>query len=381
MRPKPISVRKAPRPGTPDKLFAQVILSAQSQVLKLWEEGDRLITKNSLQCDDEIQFEKSTGRSYYQCQPHFWQCFWSGKTSAPPALKIDLFGQTFTVKARAAFAPIPVYSNAPRFYQIIKGPAGGLNFHYGVQVELEVVELPGNSWPIILTDTCRDSWLPQRIYSYSTHDQKKEEGLHWDNFDRNIFIDRFYVSNQQVNEWKLLIGQEDKVIKDRKLWPSPALLNRDEQVKYCNFWGKRVLEAKLFQAAAMPPSDFKNPLATRIIRYDTPWQRDHSKSFLGIARINQDYQLTPLDCQLAQVKGCENKLFTTDSVSWMGMNFPLGFFPEHLINYFQPSKNLKTSSQFIWPSAEDHQLGFWKYWKGSQSDYPVAFRCYEEVSL
>lgn len=381
MRPKTIAIRKAPRPSTPDKLFAQVILSAQSQILKLWEEGDSFIKQDSLKCDEELAFDEAIGRSYYQCQPHFWQCFWSGKASRPAELKIDLFGQTFTVKAKPAFSPIPAYSNSPRYYEIVKGPVDELNFHYGVQVELEVMELPGYSWPMILTDTCRDSWLPQRIYNYSTSDLKKDEGFLWDNFNRNIFIDRFYVTNQQVNEWRLLNGQNEKVITDRKLWPAPALLNREEQVKYCTFWGKRVLEAKLFLAASIPPSDYKNPLATRILRYDTPWQRDHSKSFLGMARINQDYQLTPLDCQLAQVKGCETKFFTNDSVSWMGMNFPLGFFPEHLVNDIQPTKNLKSSSQFLWASAADHQLGFFKHWKGIQGEYPVAFRCYEEVSL
>src|SRR5690606_26664695 len=130
-----------------------------------------------------------------------------------------------------------------------------------------------------------------------------------------------------------------------------------DQRRYCAFFGKRLLEAKLFDAATMAPSDPKNPTPDRVIRPETPWQRDHSKSFLGMARINPDYQLTPLDCQLAQVKGCDPKLYTTDSSTWMGINYALGFYPEAFNNFLAPSDNLKLSSRLLPPSSEWHVLG------------------------
>lgn len=382
-RPRTAHKHKAPRPESQEKLFTQVILAAQPQIQKLWEEGDRFIKKGGVQCDSEIRFEQHIGRSYFQCQPHFWQCYWSGGVKANPAFNIDMFGQTFHLRAKRSFKPIPSYAPEQRFYEILKGPYHGLNFHKGMLVELTLDEVPDMTWPVILTDTCRDVYLPERIYGYGKINSKKnDQGFIWDNFDRKIFIDRFYVSNQQINEWRQLTGEIQKIITDVSKWPLPALLNFDEQVSYCNYWGKRVLEAKLFDAATMTPSDTKETLPERIFRPQTPWQRDLSKTFLGMSRINSDYQLTPLDCQLAQVKGCKEKYFSTDSVTWMGMNYALGFYPESLVNTIEPEKNLKASSRFDLPSSVVHELGTLAKWDGIQDHkLPIAFRCYEEVSL
>jgi hypothetical protein len=374
-RPRPDSTAKIQAPVTPEKLFAQVIQASGPKVLKLWEEGDRIIKSEGLKCDEEILFDSKVGRSYYQCQPHFWQCYWAGEVTKDPALKIEIFGQTYHVRAKASFAPISAYSQKSRFYEILNGPYDSMNFYYGMLAELSVDEIPGMTLPIVLTDTCRDTYLPQRVYGYGQSD------FTWDNFDRQIFIDKFYVTNQQVNEWRVLSGELDKVKTDRRTWPHPALLGQNDQSAYCQFWGKRVLEAKLFDAATMTPSDLKDPEARRVLRPDTPWQRDLSKTFLGMSRINPDYQLTPLDCQLAQVQGCSDKYFSTDSVTWMGINYALGFYPEAFVNRIEPKKNLKLSSKFYSPASEVHVLGKLGFWKGEDdSKLPVAFRCYEEVS-
>ena len=356
---------------------------ALPKIQRLWEEGDKYIKKNGLTCPDEIAFDKRVGRSYYQCQPHFWQCFWSGGVQADNFLKIEVFGETYHLRARASFNPVETYSAEPRFYHIIKGPIPEMNFHYGVLVELSLDEFPDKVWPLILTDTCRDTYLPERIYAHIIEaKQSRDKLFEWDNFDRKIFIDKFYVSNQMVNEWRLLIGEVDKIITDRLEWPRPAILSRSEQMAYCSFWGKRVLEAELFHAASMSPVDSKNPLNEWYHAPQTPWQRDLSKTFLGMARINPDYQLTPLDCQLAQVQGCQEKYYSTDSVTWMGMNYSLGFYPEALKNNYEANKNLKKSSRFFSPESEFHELGHLSSWDGQVSEkLPVAFRCYEEVSL
>ena len=382
-RPQPPHVGRMKKPENTQALFAQVIQLAMPKIQKLWTEGDQLIKKDSLQCPDEILFDKRVGRSYYQCQPHLWQCYWSGGIKGAEAITVDLFGETFHVRAKNSFNPIQEYSVDKRFYEIIQGPYQEMNFHYGMMVELVLDEVPEMSWPIILTDTCRDVYLPQRIYGYGKTDPKKnDQGFLWDNFDRHIFIDKFYVSNQMVNEWKVVNGKAREVITDRSQWSRPALLSGPEQKAYCSFWGKRVMEAHLFDAASMTPGDLKNPLAERVPRPQTPWQRDLSKTFLGMSRINPDYQLTPLDCQLAQVQGCHDKYFSTDSVTWMGMNFSLGFYPEALVNTIDPMKNLKPSSKFHPAQSEVHELGVLSHWdEQRQSDLPVAFRCYEEVSL
>jgi hypothetical protein len=384
MRPRPFALSRSEKPKDPQKLFTQVIKEAEPQILKLWRQGDSFIKKPGPNCSDEIDFNNSVGRGYYQCQPHFWQCFWLGGVTPNPTLEIDLFGQTFHVRAKPSFPVIKEYSMEPRYYQSFRRTEPGLPLHEGILVQLEVEEIPGISTSLILTDTCRDTYLPQRIYAYGKAVlNNKTEGFIWDNFDRNIFLDKFYVTNQKINQWHLLNGKNDKFMADRSKWAHPALLSLKEQIEYCASMGKRVLEAKLFDAATMSPIDSKNPMPDRVTRPQTPWQRDLSKSFLGMARINPDYQLTPLDCQLAQVQGCTQRFFSTDSATWMGFHFPIGFYAESLLNDIEPGKNLKLSSRFLPADDEAHELGVRGSWKGEQTDLekrPVAFRCYEEVS-
>ncbi len=368
------------KPDTDDRLFLEIVRAAEPQIQKIWAEGSSLM-KGPAHCKEEIVFEMRVGRSYFNCQPHFWQCFWQGGISGQvPSIKLELFGQTYHIKANAVFPAIPAYSNFPRFYEMMKLSGSGLNLHYAYQVEISVSELPGFSQKILLTDSCRDSYLPERIYGYGKR-PSSGEGFIWDNFGRRIFIDRFYVTNQMVNEFRILNGENSKIIPDRLKWPLPAELPLEDQKKYCSFLGKRLLTAELFDAASMTPADFKNTRPAKVVRSQTPWQRDISKSFLGVARINPDYQLTPLDCQLAQVEGCKEKYFTTDSASWMGMNFPMGFFPESLENTIDPQLNLKVSSRFHPPASDKHELGLRSNWNGKSYEKPVAFRCYEETTL
>ncbi len=380
IRPRPTAPIRTKRPETLDKLFTQVITAAKSQILVLWEEGDRFIKKSGVNCPEEILHDQSVGRSYYQCNPHFWQCFWQGGIKTNPELEIDLFGQTFHIVARPSFPMIEALSKVPRTYEAFRETSTQLNVSHGYVVELEVKEIPGFVQPLLLTDTCRDTYLPQRIYGLGKTSDARDEGFIWDNFERQIFIDRFYVTNRQVNEWRILKKEYNKLQLDRKSWYAPALLSLKEQRDYCHFFGKRLLEAKLFDAASMAPADLNNPLPAKVSRPSTPWQRDLSKTFFGVARINPDYQLTPLDCQLAQVQGCPEKFFTTDSSSWMGMNYLLGFYSESVLNFFEPDKNLKVSSRFHDPGSHWHELGVYGNWEGEQrKDLPVAFRCYEEV--
>lgn len=382
LRVRPQAPARSKAPESPEKLFTQVIEAAKPQILKLWEQGDRFFPKSGTQCDDEIIHEKNIGRSYYQCNPHFWQCYWQGGVIKSPALEIDIFGQTFHVVSKASFESEPHYSISPRYYTPFKKTEPGFQLQYGYVVEVGIKELPGLSQHMILSDTCRDTYLPQRIYGQGQVQDKKEDGFIWDNFNRHIFLDKFYVTNRQVNEWLIALSDKAQIITDRKKWPHPAILSSKDQYDYCAYYGKRPLEAKLFDAATMTPTDLKDPRAHKVLRPDTPWQRDIGKTFLGMARINPDYQLTPLDCQLAQVKGCAEKFFSTDSATWMGFHFALGFHPESLLNFIDPSKNLKLSSKLLAPSSTSHQLGLISEWKGFQEEsLPVAFRCYEEVSL
>jgi len=379
MRPKPEVrlVRKIKKPETQDKLFLEIIEAGMPKVVDLWENGEKYLGRIIPQCADELAFDKNIGKNYLDCQPHFWQCYWSGGVTNDPSLKVDLFGQSYHLTARASYPVIAEYSKNYRHMKFTKRSQQGIEPIYGFEVDLAVAEIPGMSLRVLLQDTCRDSFLPERVYPYA---HQKESKLTWDNFGRKIFIDKFYVTNQKVNEWRVALGQTELIEKDRLKWPKPAYLNLEDQKKYCEFYGKKLMEAHLFDAASMTPIDLDQPKPKMMTRPATPWQRDIQKTFLGLARINPDFQLTPLDCQLAEVQGCSERHYFTDSVSWMGMNYPLGYEQESLVNIFETKKNLKKSSRFFPAADEWHELGKRGYWDGVQDLLrPVAFRCYEEL--
>ncbi len=98
----------------PAKLFTQVITSSLPEIRKIWEQGDRYLGNEGINCPKEFAFDAGVGRSFYQCQPHFWQCYWEGKIVGNPLIKIEMFGQTFHVSAKASFEAIPFYSDEPR---------------------------------------------------------------------------------------------------------------------------------------------------------------------------------------------------------------------------------------------------------------------------
>ena len=373
--PKKISFVSSPS----EKLFTQVIRAGMPEVLRLWEDGGAYLPKNGPQCPAEMKFSPRVGKDYFRCQPHLWQCYWAGGLREKSrSLEIEYFGRTYHLRALPSFSPIPAYSEKPRYYELIR-KTGKLGVRDGMKVKLEITEFPGEVQTVFLPDSCRDTYLPERIYGYGK--RAKGDGFVWDNFDRKIFIDKFYVSNQRVNEWKILQGKPNEILADRELWPWPAELRLSEQRDYCAFYGKRLLEANLFDAATMQPVDLKNPKPEVIVRAQTPWQRDLSKTFFGTARLNNDFQLTPLNCQLAQVSGCPERIFTNDSISWMGVNYGLGFYPESFENFIEPRRNLKLSSRFF-PAASDwHELGLRDTWNGEKASkkFPVAFRCYEEI--
>src|SRR5690606_14283139 len=107
------------------------------------------------------------------------------------------------------------------------------------------------------------------------------------------------------------------------------------------------------------------------VRPDTPWQRDYRGTFLA-----KDLGPKVKDCSLAQVKGCSENYFKTDSVSWSGVAFGLGFEEEVFYNPIDPELNLKKSSHHEIQTSPWHKLG---RRTSSIEDKVYAFRCYREI--
>lgn len=357
-------------------LFDQVIRISLKDIENIWLAADDVFSdltnkdemnlKNLFQCPEEVRHTPSIGKNYYRCNPHFWQCYWQGGMKKNPSLTLQLMGTTYHVYAKPSFPSNKIYSSQKRFYELR---------NKGIHVNIGVKEIPEFSQSLFLGDTCRDVLLPQRTYSYQ---KENKEIFLWDNIGKNIFIDRYYVTNRLINDWKVLRGRRD-IETDRKEWPKPALLKIQDQKKYCQFFGKKLLNVLLFEAAAFSlPQD--NSSILYHYRPQTPWNREIDKTFLGQARREENFLLSSKHCGLALVKECPQKFYTSDSASWMGVNHILGYYPESLINFLEPKRNLKMSSYLFPASSEWHEIGKYSYWNGKQNpELPVAFRCYEEV--
>lgn len=293
------------------------------------------------------------GRSYLECSAEGWQCLWN-KVSH---LDVEYAGKKYQLKSTGKTS-------------FLRREAQGIENKTGYVAEIQIPELDIVQ-KVFLPKTCHEMYLPQRSYAYGEVSDPRDQGIIWDNAGKLIFIDKFYVSERDVQEWKKYQGEK---FKSETPW-KPAKLQESDQIKFCHFHGKKRLMAHYFDASQMSPVDLKTPFPHTIVRPDTPWQRDYNRTFLAKAS-KEGFQPSLKDCSLAQVGGCKESYFMSDSVSWMGVAFGLGFEEELFYNPFHPELNLKRSSKLLHASSHWHKLG---RREKSEEDSEYAFRCYREI--
>lgn len=301
----------------------------------------------------DCQLPEIVGEAYLECRPQGWQCLWNHYSH----LDIDYGGKKYQLKSSGVVT-------------FIKRQVAGIHSSTGYITQVEIPELHIKR-EIFLSNTCHEMYLPQRTYAYGEVGDPRDKGLLWDNEGRKLFIDKFYVSEGDIVEWKNYLGEK---FDTQTPW-MPAKLKLGEQKEFCAFHGKKRLMAHLFDASQMTPFDLKIVHPDFIVRPDTPWQRDWSRTFFYKGK-DPSYRPAPKDCQLAQVLGCEENYFKTDSVSWAGVAFGLGFEEETFFNPFEPTLSLKKSSKSLPAGSEWHKLGR-RSTPDEEKDY--AFRCYREV--
>ncbi len=207
-----------------------------------------------------------------------------------------------------------------------------------------------------LDDNCHMAYLPQNLYSNGI--KNSSESL-WDNINRNFYIDKYYVSNANIYEWNPTLVKEPN-------YKANLSLSIKEKRKYCKSVGKSLLESHIFDAASfIYDRDSKNNYFYK--------HRANFKKGRSFLRQNKDLKLR--DCYRAYVLGCEKlyafKNFDSMSLTWTGINYALGAYPEVLINRFDSKLNLKSSSMFLDKFREDHRVGY----RTSLKEEKGAFRC------
>lgn len=362
----------------PEQSFTEVVLSGLPKLIERWQLGDQegLFGGEKWKCS-ELPASPHVAQAYLSCNPHYLECWARGEAGIPAEIPVVLGDKTFHLRLSNSFP------NSRHGKWVTRAE---LNVPHvplsGLLVEVEVKEMPGKSWPMILDDSCRGSALPQRRYSYGPRPEKRERPheMDWDTDGRNIIIDKFLVSRSDVNTWWQATAKPAPLPEtNAKLWALPAIgLTETERSEFCAWHGKKVMEAHLWDAATMNPPNIDRPFPEFVVKSWLPWTRDRRGTFFEEAALNPDWEPRAIDCALAYVKECQGKFpylpHETDNVSWMGIYQVLGGTPEYLRNPVEPELELKASSQFLSAADPLHQLGR----RIPAADTAMGFRCYRE---
>lgn len=346
------------------------LISVATEIQKRFEAGDTAgeLVLNGQACLEELGDTKGIDSLYTRCNPDYLQCYFAGKLGDT---KQELTFKFNGLHYETEFLP---YSNK-KIYKVLSRTYSGGTFlpAFGYEMRIRFKNIPDSVMTFSLEDSCRDTFLPRRKYAYG--EENKTEALEWDNFDANIFVDKFLVSNRDIREWNEATGLE--VAYDSESLAKPALrLTLFEMKNYCSFRGKRLLEAHIFDAARFLPTDMSDNEPIKVKRGPYYWTKDFKQTFL----YKKDKKLINLEnCHYAYVAECE-KSFSYDpyypSPTWMGINQALGGMMEIYRNPLFPEKDLKLSSSHFSQNSKVHVVG--KHDSSqtiSEENKHFAFRC------
>lgn len=325
-------------------LYTEQVSELLAQLRSRWQQGDleNHYELNKFNCPELIFNSKLVDSEFLKCNPNYLECFLRGKTGS-----VHDFNQQ-----------LKFIKNGERFVTVTPQDS--------VLLQAKLPALSDQAFTIELANTCRDTYLPQRIYSAGP---KQEDRYVWDNFSRHIFIDRFYVSNQDVFYWAKTHKKNVSVVEDPRYWFFPSTnLTLEERHDFCQSYGKQLLQSHILDAASFIPSDVNNPRPKFIYKHPFWWTKKHKSEFLSIAKRNKDYELSKNDCTHAYVKGCDKvfpyKFYATDTASWTGIYFSLGHYMEVVDNKFDTFQNLKASSFYFSSESMWHEIGLRAHWDG-----------------
>lgn len=300
-----------------------------------WMEGDldRVSTKETLECKTLLNYKNQVSEEFFQCNQLYLNCYLSD----------------FNFKG---FKALKYQSNFFEYDHL-----GNL---------IVTLNKDDDYFRMKFMNTCRDVYLPKKKYSAGS---RKRQNFIWDNLDENVYIDKYYVSNYDVREWKKRLNLPlSKMEKKLPLFAPNTTLTAKEKQKYCFASNRKVLESRYFDAASYIPNKKQNPKMIKKFPYH--WTKKRS--------------VKKFDCFDVYYKGCESKrsfkFFEGLSTSWMGIDYVLGGYMEYLPNKFDATKNLKVSSFYFDEKSKWHEIGVRgelgkDNHSNSKQDIGAAFRC------
>ncbi|MBL6989409.1 MAG: hypothetical protein ISR65_06510 [Bacteriovoracaceae bacterium] len=372
------------------KKTLELLLEASNKLKKLWHEGDsKNVWKNGLvKFDVYLGTPETTDDSYLRCNPHFLELYFSQYKAF--GKRQDAHFVIYSKKYRYLVFAKPVWfdravdGRSKRHYKIVtkSNSSRAIIPNYAVYVELYLPHNKEVTLPVLLEDSCHDVYLPQRVYGvgpYKLGGKKKD--WTWDNFGRDIYIDKYLVTYRDIAEWieysnDLENQQLHELLPSTiEQFPRPATnLTVAQMRQFCAFKGKHLLEAHIFDAASFYPFDIDEPKALNVLRGPYPWTVRRKKFYLARPKKGEKNKLQKESVEISKIcskvyaKECfkEYKLknFYTDSVTWTGIFQVMGGNFEYLRNPINSKNNLKASSHHFSYLNDWHQLGVRAFWDG-----------------
>jgi len=291
------------------KALASAKKDLQDRLQKRWALGDleEQIRSGQLSCPKLEIGVNSYHPSFLECNPLYLECFLKSAKEKVKFLTVKSSSQSFYFKWSGLIE-----------YDRRQNPILSFNTQ------------ENKPFKIKLQNTCRDTFLPKRKYSAGPRSIE----LLWDNFDQNIFIDKFYVTNLDVFLW----NKE----KTGNLYEPSTNLTTVDRIRYCQSIGKQLMESRYINAGSYYiDTESKNP--NYIFKFPYPWTKKR--------KIDLSMGIKERDCGSIYARDCENirvyKFHEPTSTTWMGMHKALGSYPEGVINKFIPKANLKISSFYL----------------------------------
>jgi hypothetical protein len=241
--------------------------------------------------------------------------------------------------------------------------------HFSIRTS---ISLSGEVYNIDLEDSCRDTYLPKQIYGYKNLVKNKKKSRSrkfswtWDNKNQDIFIDKFLVTNREVNEWISTTGKD--LEKRYPLERVSVNLSKDKMEEYCRFKGKQLASAKVLEAATFYPTAGSYIAGGVLLRNDYPWTRRKKESFLYSLKKKKDIKITKEDCSRSYVRDCFDITpfvnHKTSSSTWVGIFQTLGSEFEVFTNSIEKNRNMRASSFYFDGESDVHRVGEKIYWDG-----------------
>ena len=356
----------------------KTLIQAMYEIERIWRQGstDDNWQKGLLKCQALPTYRKNISSSFLLCNPLLFQCIHE--------LGVDSSRNPFVINGKkVGFREINDKKIYRTHYKTMKDSEISRDYAFEFEIFLEGER---ENLRFVLFDSCRDTYLPEGIYANGVLNKKKD--WKWDNFKQDIFIDKFPVSNWQVNEW---IKAFNKKIKRSVFYSSTnsyqysTNLTEKEKKEFCEDHGRTVLNSRVFDAATFfrKPDEVMKSDFLYIPREPYPWGFKKEESPLYQATTDDQFEFSTNYCSMIYSKECLGKkdmnFFSTDYPSWVGIYELLGGFPEFVENKLDEQQSLIPSSFSQKFSSKLNQLGIRKRMDYLASNSKIQFRCMKIV--